>query len=213
MDATPQEVEGTFAVMAAAMLVEACGSQAEARRLAARWSRKIAARSAQTVIARSTQRDSQLDFGLARCFSLPGEFGLSLSFPLDADGVLGPGLASGVFGGDTLGGLADLGEQLVESCRLAVRFIIGSSLRTRDWRFTPVTWFSCSRWTSCRFRLGRAFGLGLVLGRPWLGCSRAPPCPAPGQAERHSTRLSGASFHKPLRRFRANVETRPALAG
>ena len=53
LGAAPQEVEGSFAVMAAAMLVEAFGSRTEAHRLAARWSRKIAARSAQTVIARS----------------------------------------------------------------------------------------------------------------------------------------------------------------
>jgi len=38
--------------MGAAMLVEACGSQAEATALAARWTRKIAARSAQAVNAR-----------------------------------------------------------------------------------------------------------------------------------------------------------------
>jgi hypothetical protein len=46
MGATPDEVASTFAVMAAAMLVEACGSKAEASALAARWTRKISARSA-----------------------------------------------------------------------------------------------------------------------------------------------------------------------
>jgi|SRR5271165_1615983 len=49
--ATPDEVASTFAVIAAAMLVEAC-SQAEARALAARWTRKITARSARAVNAR-----------------------------------------------------------------------------------------------------------------------------------------------------------------
>jgi hypothetical protein len=42
----------TFAVMAAAMLVEACRSQAEANALAARWTRRITARSARAVKAR-----------------------------------------------------------------------------------------------------------------------------------------------------------------
>ena len=53
MGATPQEVASTFAVMAAAMLAEACGGTAEARRLAARWTRKITAREARGVIARN----------------------------------------------------------------------------------------------------------------------------------------------------------------
>lgn len=51
MGATPDEVASTFAVMAAAMLVEACGSQAEASTLAARWTRKATARSARMVNA------------------------------------------------------------------------------------------------------------------------------------------------------------------
>ena len=51
--ATVEEVASTWTVMAAAMLVEACGSTAEARRLAARWTRKIIARSAQTVNGRN----------------------------------------------------------------------------------------------------------------------------------------------------------------
>jgi hypothetical protein len=49
MGATVEEVASTWTVMAAAMLVEACGSTVESRRLAARWTRKISARSAQTV--------------------------------------------------------------------------------------------------------------------------------------------------------------------
>lgn len=52
MDATPQEIAATFAVLAAAMLGEACGGQAEARRLAARWTRKITAREARAVADR-----------------------------------------------------------------------------------------------------------------------------------------------------------------
>ena len=52
MGATPDEVASTFAVMAAAMLVEACGGTAEATALAARWTRKIPARSARAVNAR-----------------------------------------------------------------------------------------------------------------------------------------------------------------
>ena len=53
MGATPQEVASTFAVMAAAMLAEACGGMAEARRLGAVWTRKITAREARNVLARS----------------------------------------------------------------------------------------------------------------------------------------------------------------
>jgi hypothetical protein len=53
MEATPQEVASTFAVMAAAMLAEACGGTAEARRLAARWTRRITAREAHSVMARN----------------------------------------------------------------------------------------------------------------------------------------------------------------
>jgi hypothetical protein len=41
-----------FAAMAAAMLVEACGSKAEASALAGRWTRKVTARSARAVNAR-----------------------------------------------------------------------------------------------------------------------------------------------------------------
>ncbi len=52
MGATPDEVASTFVVMAAARLVEACSSQAEATALAARWTRKITARSARAVNAR-----------------------------------------------------------------------------------------------------------------------------------------------------------------
>jgi hypothetical protein len=52
MGATADEVASTFVVMAAARLVEACSSQAEATALAARWTRKITARSARTVNAR-----------------------------------------------------------------------------------------------------------------------------------------------------------------
>ena len=53
MGATPQEVASTFtfAVIAAAMLAEACGGTAEARRLVVRWTRAITAREAPTVIA------------------------------------------------------------------------------------------------------------------------------------------------------------------
>ena len=54
MGATPGEVASTFAVMAAAMLVEAFGSTAEATALAARWTRRITARSARAVNARDT---------------------------------------------------------------------------------------------------------------------------------------------------------------
>jgi hypothetical protein len=52
MGATPDEVGSTFVVLAAAMLVEACGSKAEAAALAARWTRRITARSARAVNAR-----------------------------------------------------------------------------------------------------------------------------------------------------------------
>jgi hypothetical protein len=53
MGVTPDEVASTFAVMAAAMLVEACGGRAEASALTARWTRKITARSARAVNARN----------------------------------------------------------------------------------------------------------------------------------------------------------------
>jgi hypothetical protein len=52
MGATPDEVAPTFAVMATAMLVEACGNTAEATALAARWTRRITVRSARAVNAR-----------------------------------------------------------------------------------------------------------------------------------------------------------------
>lgn len=52
MGATPDEVTSTFAVIAAAMLVEACGSKAEVTALAARWTLRITARSARAVNAR-----------------------------------------------------------------------------------------------------------------------------------------------------------------
>jgi hypothetical protein len=53
MDATPQEVAATFSILAAAMLGEACGGQAEARRLAARWTQKITGREARAVADRN----------------------------------------------------------------------------------------------------------------------------------------------------------------
>jgi hypothetical protein len=53
MGATPSEVAMTFATMVAAMLQEACGSRADARLLAEKWTRKITARSARTTIARA----------------------------------------------------------------------------------------------------------------------------------------------------------------
>jgi hypothetical protein len=52
MGATPDEVASTFVVMAAAMLVEACGGKAEASALAAHWTRKITARSVRAVNVR-----------------------------------------------------------------------------------------------------------------------------------------------------------------
>jgi hypothetical protein len=48
-------VADTFAVMAAAMLVEACGGQVNARALADRWARKIATRQARVVQARKVK--------------------------------------------------------------------------------------------------------------------------------------------------------------
>ena len=53
MAATPQEVAATFAVLASAMLGEACGGRAEARRLAARWTQKITVREARAVADRN----------------------------------------------------------------------------------------------------------------------------------------------------------------
>ena len=53
MGATPQEVAATFAILAAAMLGEACGGRAEARRLAARWTQKITVREARAVAHRN----------------------------------------------------------------------------------------------------------------------------------------------------------------
>jgi hypothetical protein len=53
MAATPQEVAATFAVLASAMLGEACGGRAEARRLAARWTQKITVREARVVADRN----------------------------------------------------------------------------------------------------------------------------------------------------------------
>ncbi len=58
----------TFTVMAAAMLVEACGGQVNARALADRWARKIATREARVVQARKAKTS----------LSQPGAFDLSL---------------------------------------------------------------------------------------------------------------------------------------
>ncbi len=52
---SPGHVADTFAVMAAAMLVEACGGQVNARALADRWARKIASREARVVQARKAK--------------------------------------------------------------------------------------------------------------------------------------------------------------
>jgi hypothetical protein len=51
LDATVNGVANTYAVIAAAMLIEACGGQAQARALAARWAARIAAREARRVAA------------------------------------------------------------------------------------------------------------------------------------------------------------------
>ena len=54
MGTTPDEVAFIFAVMAAEMLVEACGSKTHIAALASRWTRKITARSAQGVNVRDS---------------------------------------------------------------------------------------------------------------------------------------------------------------
>ncbi len=46
---SPGHVADTFAVMAAAMLVEACGGKVNAQALADRWTRKISARQARVI--------------------------------------------------------------------------------------------------------------------------------------------------------------------
>jgi hypothetical protein len=51
MGATVNGVANTYAVIAAAMLTEACGGKAQARALAARWARKISAREARRISA------------------------------------------------------------------------------------------------------------------------------------------------------------------
>ena len=51
MGATVNGVANTYAVIAAAMLTEACGGQVQARALAARWARKISAREARRITA------------------------------------------------------------------------------------------------------------------------------------------------------------------
>ena len=51
MGATVNGVANTYAVMAAAMLTEACGGQAQARALAARWAQRISARQARRITA------------------------------------------------------------------------------------------------------------------------------------------------------------------
>ncbi len=52
---SPGHVADTFAVMAAAMLVEACSGHVSARALADRWARKIATREARVVQARKAE--------------------------------------------------------------------------------------------------------------------------------------------------------------
>jgi len=51
MGATVNGVGTTFAVIAAAMLIDACGGQAQARALAAKWARNLSAREARRISA------------------------------------------------------------------------------------------------------------------------------------------------------------------
>ena len=104
MGATPQEVASTFVVMAAAMLADACGGMAEARRLTARCTRKITAREARAVMAAApARRDLQLDLCLVGGLSLHGVLGFCMGFSFETSGVVGSGLPGRVFGGETLG--------------------------------------------------------------------------------------------------------------
>ena len=51
MGATGSGVGTSFAVIAAAMLTDACGGQAQARALAERWAQRISAREARRITA------------------------------------------------------------------------------------------------------------------------------------------------------------------
>jgi hypothetical protein len=104
-------VASTFAVMAAAMLAEAYGGTAEARRLAARWTRKITAREARAVMARNAStRDLQLNVCLVGGLGLRGVLGFCIGFSFETSGVLGSGLPVRVFGSETLGRFSGTAE-------------------------------------------------------------------------------------------------------
>lgn len=67
MDATPREAAATFAILAA-MLGEACGGRAEARRLAARWTRNYSALIAPSrAVVRRLRDTITLWFARTRC--------------------------------------------------------------------------------------------------------------------------------------------------
>jgi hypothetical protein len=51
MGASVNGVANSFAVIAAAMLTEACGGQVQARALAARWAQRISSREARRITA------------------------------------------------------------------------------------------------------------------------------------------------------------------
>ena len=84
--------------LAGRMLVQACGSEAQAVALVDSWISAL-------VRERARAAALQLDLGSVPGFRLLSGFGLSLGFPFDPDGVFTADLPFGVLCRDALGGL------------------------------------------------------------------------------------------------------------
>ncbi len=88
----------TVANLAGRMLVQACGSEAQAAALLDNWITGL-------VRDRARAAALQLNLSFVQGFRLQSGLGLGLGFPLDPYGVFVAGLAFGFLGGDALCGL------------------------------------------------------------------------------------------------------------
>ena len=124
-----QEVASTFAVMAAR-----CWPRRAAGRLRSAGcgggTRKITAREARRSLPATPARLIYSSISASYEAVPEGGFRLSVGFSFDTGGVLGSGLPLGVFGGETLGCLGGLAEQLVKAGRLVIR--AGSAVGLRS---------------------------------------------------------------------------------
>ena len=113
------------------MLVQACGSEAQAVAL-------VDSRISALVQDRARTAALHLDLGLVPGFGLPSGFGFGLGFPLDPRGVCAAGLPFGVLCREVPCGLADPREQFVQPRHAVVllgfgrrRLIFPAGLRSR----------------------------------------------------------------------------------